>query len=123
MTIVDHDEAEHKRQARDESSLDNMVSCKFYNRQTHGLSAEADRELLANNNTLSASLSTGSVMVVAGPEMAAAGVWGELQMGPMATALANGRLVLFALCARPTEPGEIRACQVLTVFPPSYPQG
>ena len=59
---------------RDESSLDNVVSCKFYNRRTHGLSAEAERELLANNNTLSASPSTGSVMVVAGPEMAAC--WG-----------------------------------------------
>ena len=63
--IVNHNEAEHKRQGRDESSLGNVVSCKFYNRQTHRLSAEAERELLANNNTLSASLSTGSVMVVA----------------------------------------------------------
>ena len=79
--IVNHNEAEHKRQGRDESSLGNVVSCKFYNRQTHRLSAEAERELLANNNTLSASLSTGSVMVVAGPEMAAAGVWGSCRWG------------------------------------------
>ena len=42
--------------------------------------------------------------------MAAGGVWG-LQMGPMATALANSRLVLFALCARSSEPGRLPICK------------
>ena len=69
MTIVDHDEAEHKGRGRDESSLDDVVPCIIQNQRSHGLSGEA---ILHSD----ASLSTSSVMAVAGPEMAAGGVWG-----------------------------------------------
>jgi hypothetical protein len=75
MTIVDHDEAEHKGRGRDESSLDDVVPCIIYNQRSHGLSGEADRNCWLAILHLDASLSTRSVMVVAGPEMAAGGVW------------------------------------------------
>jgi hypothetical protein len=71
MTIVDHDEAEHKGRGRDESSLDDVVPCIIYNQRSHGLSGEADRNCWLAILHLDASLSTRSVMVVAGPEMAA----------------------------------------------------
>ena len=76
MTIVDHDEAEHKGRGRDESSLDDVVPCIIQNQQSHGLSGEADRNYWLAILHSDASLSTSSVMVVAGPEMAAGGVWG-----------------------------------------------